>query len=59
MYTHVQRTESTGSIHIRSADPFAPLVIRYRFLCLLCMTIGERCADMVLADADPIDERVS
>ncbi|WP_137894410.1 GMC family oxidoreductase N-terminal domain-containing protein [Ramlibacter sp. 2FC] len=32
MYTHVQRTESTGSIHIRSADPFAPPAIRYRFL---------------------------
>lgn len=32
MYTHVQRTESTGSIHIRSADPFAAPVIRYRFL---------------------------
>ncbi|WP_340526569.1 GMC family oxidoreductase [Cupriavidus necator] len=32
MYTHVQRTESTGSIHLRSADPAAPPVIRYRFL---------------------------
>jgi len=32
MYTHVQRTESTGSIHIRSNDPFAPPAIRYRFL---------------------------
>lgn len=32
MYSHVQRTESTGSIHIRSADPAAPPVIRYRFL---------------------------
>ena len=32
MYTHVQRTESTGSIHIRSADPFAQPAIRYRFL---------------------------
>jgi choline dehydrogenase len=32
MYTHVQRTESTGSIHIRSADPLAPPAIKYRFL---------------------------
>ncbi|AEI82026.1 choline dehydrogenase BetA (plasmid) [Cupriavidus necator N-1] len=32
MYTHVQRTESTGSIHIRSKDPAAPPMIRYRFL---------------------------
>lgn len=32
MYTHVQRTESTGSIHIRSSDPAARPVISYRFL---------------------------
>jgi choline dehydrogenase len=32
MYTHVQRTESTGSIHVRSSDPLAPPAIRYRFL---------------------------
>jgi choline dehydrogenase len=32
MYTHVQRTESTGSIHIRSDDPFVPPKIKYRFL---------------------------
>jgi choline dehydrogenase len=32
MYTHVQRTESTGSIHIRSADPSVPPMIKYRFL---------------------------
>jgi choline dehydrogenase len=32
MYTHVQRTESAGSIHIRSADPYAAPVIKYRFL---------------------------
>jgi choline dehydrogenase len=32
MYTHVQRTESTGSIHVRSADPSAPPVINFRFL---------------------------
>ena len=32
MYTHVQRTESTGSIHVRSSDPFAPPSISYRFL---------------------------
>ena len=32
MYTHPQRTESTGSIHVRSADPFAPPVINYCFL---------------------------
>jgi choline dehydrogenase len=32
MYTHVQRTQSTGNIHIRSADPFAPPAINFRFL---------------------------
>ncbi|MCY0853508.1 GMC family oxidoreductase [Cupriavidus sp. D39] len=32
VYTHVQRTESTGSIHLRSSDPFAAPVINYRFL---------------------------
>ncbi|OWT60290.1 GMC family oxidoreductase [Candidimonas nitroreducens] len=32
IYTHVQRTESTGSIHLRSADPFAAPKINYRFL---------------------------
>ena len=32
LYTHAQRTESTGSIHIRSADPFDAPAIRYRFL---------------------------
>jgi len=28
----VQRTESTGNIHVRSSDPFAPPSINYRFL---------------------------
>ncbi|AHG64128.1 GMC family oxidoreductase [Advenella mimigardefordensis] len=32
MYSHVQRTESTGSVHIRSAAPFDPPVVKYRFL---------------------------
>lgn len=32
MYTHVQRTQSTGSIHIRSADAMQPPKIHYRFL---------------------------
>jgi len=32
VYSHVQRTESTGSIHLRSADPLAPPAINYRFL---------------------------
>ena len=32
LYTHVQRTESTGSIHIGSRDPFAPPRICFRFL---------------------------
>jgi choline dehydrogenase len=32
MFAHVQRTESTGSVHIKSADPFAPPSINYRFL---------------------------
>src|SRR5207244_2883046 len=32
MYTHVQRTQSTGSIHIKSADPTTPPAINYRVL---------------------------
>jgi choline dehydrogenase len=32
MYTHVQRSESQGSIHIRSSDPFAPPSINFSFL---------------------------
>jgi choline dehydrogenase len=32
MYTHGQRPESTGSVHIRSSDPFAPPAINFRFL---------------------------
>ena len=32
MYSHVQRTESTGSIHIRSANPADPPAINFRFL---------------------------
>lgn len=32
MYTHVQRTQSTGSIHIQSADPFAAPSIKLNFL---------------------------
>jgi choline dehydrogenase len=32
MSTQVQRPESSGSIHIRSADPSIPPAIRYRFL---------------------------
>jgi choline dehydrogenase len=32
IFTHVQRTESTGSIHIKSADPFAAPAINFRFL---------------------------
>lgn len=32
LYSHVQRTESTGSVHIRSSDFRAPPVIRFRFL---------------------------
>jgi choline dehydrogenase len=32
MYTHVQRTESTGHIHISSSDPLASPSINFRFL---------------------------
>jgi choline dehydrogenase len=32
IYTQVQRPESTGSIHIQSADPFAAPAINYSFL---------------------------
>lgn len=38
MYSHVQRTESSGSIHIRSADPADPPRIAFRFL----QTEGDR-----------------
>ncbi len=31
-YSHVQRTESTGTMHIRSANPAAPPRINFRFL---------------------------
>jgi choline dehydrogenase len=32
VYSHVQRTESVGSIHLRSSDPFDSPQINYRFL---------------------------
>lgn len=32
IYSHVQRTESTGSVHLRSADPSDSPRIEYRFL---------------------------
>jgi choline dehydrogenase len=32
MFTHIQRPESTGSIHIRSANPFDPPKINFAFL---------------------------
>ncbi|WP_108263494.1 GMC family oxidoreductase [Mangrovicoccus ximenensis] len=32
MYSHMQRTESTGRIHLRSADPADPPKIEFRFL---------------------------
>jgi choline dehydrogenase len=32
MYSHPQRTESTGTVHIRSADPSDPPAIHFRFL---------------------------
>jgi choline dehydrogenase len=32
MYTHAQRPDSQGSIHIRSADPVDPPLVNYRFL---------------------------
>lgn len=32
MYSHVQRTESAGSIHIRSSNPLEPPKINFRFL---------------------------
>ena len=32
MYSHAQRTESMGTMHIRSADPSAPPKIGFRFL---------------------------
>jgi len=38
MYSHAQRTESTGSMHVRSADPSAPPKIGFRFL----QTVNDR-----------------
>lgn len=38
MWCHVQRTESTGSVHVRSADPLAAPRIDFRFMA----TEGER-----------------
>ncbi|APZ55284.1 GMC family oxidoreductase [Salipiger abyssi] len=32
MYSHLQRTESAGNIHIRSSDPLDPPKIAFRFL---------------------------
>jgi len=32
MYAHPQRTESTGSVHIKSSDPFVAPSIKFRFL---------------------------
>ena len=32
MHAHFQRPETTGSIHVRSADPLAPPKIDFRFL---------------------------
>lgn len=32
MYTHLQRTESTGNVHIGSSDPLATPKINFRFL---------------------------
>lgn len=40
MNVHVQRTESIGNVHIRSADPHAPPAISFRFL----ETPGDRSA---------------
>ncbi len=61
MYTHVQRTESTGSIHVRSSDPFAPPSISYRFL----DTENDRQAAVLavrrardIADAPPLREAI-
>lgn len=62
MYTHVQRTESTGSIHLRSNDPSAPPMIRYRFLDTDCdrhtAVAAVRCARAIAA-ASPLRDVIA
>ena len=62
MYAHVQRTESTGSIHIRSADPADPPAINFRFL----QTPNDRMASIAavrrareIVEASPIAETIA
>lgn len=62
MYTHVQRTESTGNIHIRSAEPSDPPRIRYRFLATeqdrrTAIAAVRRARD--IASADPLEELIA
>jgi choline dehydrogenase len=62
MYAHVQRTESTGSIHIRSADPRDPPAIDFRFL----QTPGDRMTSIAavrrareIVEAPPMGETIA
>ena len=62
LYSHVQRPESSGSIHIRSADPSDPPRIAFRFL----QTEGDRQATIAairkareIVEAAPIAEAIA
>lgn len=61
-FTHMQHAESAGSIHIRSADPFAHPLINFRFLDTPAdrkAAIGAvRCARKIVA-APPMSENIA
>lgn len=62
MYTHVQRTQSTGSIHISSADPFAAPAIRFKFLDTeedRRAAVGAVRRGRDIASASPLKERIA
>ncbi len=61
-FTHMQHAESTGTIHIKSADPFAPPVINFRFLDTAAdrktAIAAVRCARKIVA-APPLAETIA
>ena len=64
--SQVQRPESTGNIHIKSADPFRPPAINYKFLATendrRVAVAAVRCARRIVAAsplADVIDAEIS
>lgn len=61
-FTHMQHAESTGTIHIRSSDPFSPPVINFRFLDTATdqktAVAAVRCARKIV-EAPPISETIA